>query len=143
MRFISEGTPGRAAIVARPMVIQMPGAVPIGFARGSAPWGNNAWTRFRPAIGRFRRANIASIAASEAASSTRGTAAHCARASRVRSSCVGPRPPVMMTTSARSNAARKAARWSSNSSPKVVWKATGIPIEPSCWLSHRLLVSRL
>src|SRR5262249_10547386 len=45
------------------------------------------------------------------------------------------------TTSARSTAARNALRLSSRSSPNTVWNATGIPSVPSCWLSHRLLVS--
>ena len=53
----------------------MPGAVPTGLGSGSAPWGKSAWTRFRSAMTRLRRANIAAIAASDSGSSTRGTPA--------------------------------------------------------------------
>ena len=37
--FISDGTPGRQANAARPILIQMPGAVPTGLGSGSAPCG--------------------------------------------------------------------------------------------------------
>ena len=90
MIFISEGTPGRQANAARPM--RHPDARRRADAVGQrlGPSGNSAWTRFRSAIARLRRANIAAIAASEAGSSTSGTPAAWARASRVRSSWVGP-----------------------------------------------------
>ena len=127
MIFISCGTPGRQATYAPPTFIQTPGAVPTRFGSGSAPSGKSAWTRFRSGISRFRRANIAAIASSEPASSTSGTPAAFARASRVRSSWVGPSPPVITTRSARSNANRNAWTFSARSSLTVVWNRTGDP----------------
>ena len=47
MSFISDGTPGRQANAARPILIQMPGAVPTGLGSGLAPSGKKACVRFR------------------------------------------------------------------------------------------------
>ena len=62
--------------------------------------------------------------------------------SRVRSSCVGPSPPVEMTRSARPQAILNAAMLSARSSATVVWKPTGMPISASRRLSHWQFVSR-
>ena len=64
-----------------------------------------------------------------------------ARTSRVRSSAVGPRPPVAITTSARMHAIRKASIPASSVSATVVWNVTGIPRTPSSAEIQRLFVS--
>ena len=138
---ISDGTPGRQPTTAPPTRIQTPGAVPTRLGSISAPRGNRAWTRFRSAMGRFRRANIARMASSASGSSTSGTPATRASASRVRSSWVGPSPPLIRTRSARPVATLKAATFSSRSSPSVVWKWTGTPTAASPRLNHWLFVS--
>src|SRR4051812_43351241 len=78
----------------------------------------------------------------EASSRIRSTPATAARASRVRSSWVGPRPPLARTIWARCVAMRKVLILSSSSSATVVCQATGMPISASRRLSHWLLVSR-
>ena len=60
----------------------------------------------RSGIARPRRANRLRMWASAASSCTSSTPAAAAMASRVRSSAVGPSPPVATTTSARSIAVR-------------------------------------
>ena len=87
----------------------MPGAVPWGLAIGWLPRGNWAWSAFRSGIERVRRAKSWRMWARAASSWTRSTPVAAAMASRVRSSAVGPRPPVATTKSARSIAARKTA----------------------------------
>ena len=62
---------------------------------------------------------------SDAASSTRPTPATAASASRVRSSWVGPRPPLVRIRSARPIAVLKTAMFSARSSPSAEWKWTG------------------
>src|SRR5436190_14161476 len=92
-------------------------------------------------ISRLRRAKRALMWASEASSCTSGTPARSASPCRVRSSAVGPRPPVATMTSARSHACRKTRTLSVRWSPTVVWNATGTPISSSRSASHWLLVS--
>ena len=64
-----------------------------------------------------------------------------ARHSRVKSSAVGPSPPVATTTSARAMAWRNASAPGSNSSPTVEWHSTRMPNSSSRWLSHCEFVS--
>ena len=121
--------------------IQIPGAVPIGLASGSLPAGNSACTRLRSGIARPRCWKNRSMNSSDGSWSTSSTPASCARASRVRSSSVGPSPPVISTMSARSAAMRNAWTFSSRSSATVVCQWTGMPSSASSRLSHWLLVS--
>ncbi len=119
----------------------MPGAVPSGLGIGWLPRGNMACTTFRSGMGRLRRANNSRMCASDPSSSTRSVPANRAKASRVRSSAVGPRPPLAITTSARSTACRNTTTFSSRSSATVVWQTTRMPRSSNRWLSHWLLVS--
>ena len=139
--FSSRGTPGRQATRARPSLIQMPGAVPVGLGRISDPSGMSAWMRLRSGMGRLRRAKRASIIRRASSSWTRPTPAAFASASRVRSSCVGPSPPLETTSSERPEAALKAAMLSSRSSPSTVVNRTGTPRPASRVQSHWPLVS--
>ena len=119
----------------------MPGAVPSGLGMIRLPRGNIACRRLLAGIGALRRANRDSTAARAAASSSSGAPPRAASTSRVRSSAVGPRPPVARTKSARPVAMRNASMPASRVSGAVVWKATGIPIVASSADSQRLLVS--
>jgi LacI family transcriptional regulator len=123
---ISPGTPGRANTRAPPAddvrrrSRSMPGAVPSGLAMIRLPRGKSACRRFDSGHGTARRANRASTSAKAAAERSSGTPATRARTSRVRSSAVGPSPPVTTMISARSAAMRKAAIPSSRLSVIVV-----------------------
>ena len=123
---ISAGTPGRQITrqggrPSRGTSRSMPGAVPCGLGTTRLPAGNIAWISFCGGIGRPRRANIARMCSKRRRSSCSGRPVAWASASRVRSSAVGPSPPVASTTSARPIAWRKTSALGSNSSPTVVW----------------------
>ena len=122
---ISEGTPGNAnALQVSPptlaISISMPGAVPSGFGMIRLAFGNMACRQFVWGIGMTRAANRASTAARAASESSSGKSTVSESTSRVRSSAVGPSPPVDRITSAREAAIRKAATPSSRESVTVV-----------------------
>ncbi len=103
---ISRGTPGTAKIHLPSCSRAMPSATPCGFGRTSAPSG---WSAIRselsanvPRLAMMRR--LMASACSWSRAIDRPVAAQIA--SRVRSSWVGPIPPVRTTASALSNAVR-------------------------------------
>ena len=103
--FISRGTPGmQATNLPSGRNAIKPGAVPFGFGITCARDGRIACRRLFSLIGRFNFRKRSSSARSEGSCSTSLSATAVATASFVRSSTVGPRPPVVMTPSARSNA---------------------------------------
>ena len=77
-------------------------------------------THGRSGISRLRRANMPRIISSDGSCSKSREPVSRARASRVRSSSVGPRPPVISTISARATAVRRAPTLASRSSAIVV-----------------------
>lgn len=140
---ISRGGPGRAATMAPLSRIQMPGAVPRALNSTSEPLGNIACTRFRSGRGRFRFLKIPSMCRHDGSWYSSGAPASSARISRVRSSSVGPNPPVLMTRPALRLAIEKQSRLAARSSAMVVCQPTSIPCSASSRLSQALLVSRL
>ncbi len=90
------------------------------FRESSRPSGTIAWRLLISAILRPNFRKRSSIPRSTAGFSSRRRPSSCATASRVRSSSVGPRPPLEMTISTRSSASRKALRISSSSSLTTV-----------------------
>ena len=105
--------------------------------RGTAPGRGSA----RPSAGSGGRTWPA-IASSDAGSSTSGTPATCARASRVRSSWVGPSPPVITTRSARPARDPERLRRSRPGRRRAsCGTGPGCPPPASARLSHWLFVS--
>ena len=143
---ISAGTPGSAKSShsvpsLRRWMKWMPGAVPWGLLIGRVPRGKVAWSRFRSGIATPRFAKSCSISRRLASSSSSGTPRAFASASRVRSSAVGPSPPVISRRSDRFSAIVRASTSGSISSETVVWYAVCIPRSPRRALIHPLLVS--
>ena len=87
-----------------------PGAVPFAFGSASADGMSQACLRLISGNGMPRRDQSPRSQASRSGSTAGVSPATAAIASRVRSSGVGPRPPVEMTRSARSRAVREARR---------------------------------
>ena len=77
-----------------------PGAEPIGFGTASAEGISSAWRRLAAGIGPKARKR-SSITATSSGSSASVSPSASARPSRVRSSWVGPNPPVATTTAER------------------------------------------
>ena len=97
MGSISRGGPGKHQMRDAPMLANKPGAVPRIFFKQRAPLGRNACTLLLTVIGRPRSRNQRSRSASACGSTSSGSLTSIARrsASRVRSSSVGPSPPVI------------------------------------------------
>jgi hypothetical protein len=140
----SRGGPGSTITVGPPATgTTSPGAVPTG-SSGCAPRGTIACLRFATcsACGltclRWRnRARMAVICRSSASSSSSSTPANPATTSAVRSSAVGPSPPLVMTRSTRWLARnRNAAARSAGRSPTRSRWATSTPNSPSRCASH-------
>jgi len=107
--------------------IASPGAVPCGLGRTIAPAGTSACTRFRAGISRRRHSKKCRMCARTAASSCSALPSNCAIKSRVRSSEVGPSPPVVITRSARASASPTAWRMSGPVSGTATWRLTVYP----------------
>ena len=114
----SDGGPGSMSTQPfAPTGTAQPGAVPTALGKAVAPSGSRACLRWLDDMGRLpkysrRRARLS-------ASSSNGTFATRATVSLVRSSSVGPSPPVVITTSARPRASRRAASRRGPLSPRV------------------------
>ena len=113
MGFISRGTPGSTtAWATRPSgpvtARRYPGAVPTGLSTTTAPSGMRACSRLFSAISRPRERKNWRMRSAWTGSMSRGTPATPAKVSLVRSSVVGPRPPVERTRSACCRALRQA-----------------------------------
>ena len=118
-----------------------PGAVPGICSMNAAPTGLVAWRRLFMGMRRPRPENIPMMRSSISSSASSGTPITAAMASRVRSSCVGPRPPQQMTASLRSSASVRHDTMRSRLSPTLVWKNVSMPDSASCSPIHDELVS--
>ena len=99
---ISRGGPGSATTTRPSGAVDPPaGAVPLSFGRAAADGISQACLRFISGMAIPRRAQSSRSHASRPGSTTGVSPATSAIASRVRSSGVGPRPPVETTRSAR------------------------------------------
>ena len=139
--FNSRGGPGSSAIIRPFSSIHKPGAVPPGLSSGSAPSGTIACRTFTSGISRpkLRKRPWMARRISSLRCSLRPS--RSATASRVRSSSVGPSPPLEITSGTRSSASRNAALNSSRSSPTIVLRTTSMPRRFSSSVRKRELVS--
>ena len=94
-------------------------------------------------IGRFRLAYQPRSTSSSSGRTVIVSPSAAEIASRVRSSSVGPRPPVTMTTSERSSACWTVALSRPMLSPTWVTKKRSMPRPVSCWARYCELVSRI
>ena len=104
-----------------------PGAVPLGLSSGRLPCGSSACLRLFARIGRPIFAKKDSIWRSAGSYSSTPRPSASQTASFVRSSIVGPRPPVVTMPSARASAARIARAIRSRLSPTACVPSTSIP----------------
>jgi hypothetical protein len=86
-------------------------------------------------------ANFSSMCLRASGYSTIGRPVSMPRQAFVRSSEVGPRPPVVTTRSAREAASRRAPMMRSLLSPTVVWRYMLTPRAASLWLIQAVFVS--
>jgi hypothetical protein len=106
----------------------MPGADPWLLRSLRAPSGSIACCRLAAGIGRWNsRVNRSSIQARCSSSSTMPRPNSAAIEGLVRSSLVGPSPPVVITAPARSRPSRTAAAIASAVSPTVVRREISTP----------------
>src|SRR5665213_2550165 len=141
MAFSSCGGPGSKMKMRSAASIQRPGAVPRSLSRTIAPSGTFACRLFTSDIARPSWRKRASILLITAGSRDIFLPSRSATASRVRSSSVGPRPPLAIINSTRFAASSKAARSGARSSPTTVLRVTSIPRRFSCAVMNRELVS--
>ena len=120
-----------------------PGAVPRRCSIMLAPFGTIAWRMLISGIRRLREANISEITMPTSSLNSSSTPMISAMASRVMSSCVGPRPPQMMTASASSSVERMAFTMRPKLSPTFTCKHESIPAADSCSPNHDELVSTI
>src|ERR1700676_2432601 len=123
----SRGGPGNSATIRPLSSIQRPGAVPRGFSNTSAPSGTIAWRRLTAGMSRLKLRNRASIARTTSSFRCRRRPRSSASVSRVRSSSVGPSPPLVSTTGTRFSASRNASASNSRLSPTIVFRKTSMP----------------
>ena len=138
---ISWGGPGRRTSMRPSASTRWPGAVPRGLRRTAAPSITSACFSLTGAITRPKRANRAFSSSMSAGSRRRGRPSAAAAASRVRSSSVGPRPPVEITISARASALRKADSRSDASSATVTRAPVSMPTSSSFAVRYSAFVS--
>src|SRR5690349_20450635 len=138
---ISAGTPG--SMMTRPggPSIQSPGAVPQRFRRTAAPSGTSAWLRLLAAGTRPMRANRSTKSAHTWSSNRSGIPNSPATACLLRSSRVGPRPPVVSTAPVRASASATADRMASGSSPTLARRTTCAPTAEAARASSAPFVS--
>ena len=141
MRFISRGTPGSRKMSLLPRSQKTPGAVPSGLLRGFEPAGKSTCLKFAGGGTRLRCAYQVTRSARHSAFSTNSTPKVSAHTSLVKSSNVGPSPPVQMITSLRRKASWKSSARSSRWSPTAVlrWSPSPNPAKRSA--IHTELVS--
>src|SRR6516164_1694008 len=114
---------------------------PRGFSSTSAPSGTMACRRFTAGMSRLKLRKRASMARTTSSLRSKRRPSRSARVSRVRSSSVGPRPPLAITTGTRFKASRKASASSSRRSPTMVLRRTSIPSLLSSSVRNSELVS--
>ena len=141
---ISRGGPGRATM-RRPSgrVTHQPGAVPFAFGSASADGISQACFRLISGMAMPRLDQRPRSHDSSSGSTTGVSPVTAAIASRVRSSGVGPRPPVETTRSARSRASAKAWLTASRSSGSAWILVTVIPSAVRLRASSPAFVSRV
>ena len=130
MGFISRGTPGmQATNLPSARTATKPGAVPFGLSSTIEPTGRIAWRRLFSLSGPLRpkATKRASIARRDGSCNSSVVPTAEATASLVRSSTVGPRPPVAMTPSLRSKASRNNASRRRALSPTECLRYTSTP----------------
>ena len=108
-----------------------------------APAGTSAWRRLLSGIARPRDENSSRITSATAGWRTSSTPITAAIASRVMSSCVGPRPPHTITASARDSASSSASTMRPRLSPTFVWRRCSMPMIASCSPIHDEFVSTI
>ena len=116
MRFISRGMPGMKKASAPPRETAKPGAMPTPFGSGRAPPGTRTWRRLLGVNSKPREANARCITSSEGPWVTGSTPSSPETTSTVRSSSVGPSPPVATRTSTWAASPSSVARMSATSS---------------------------
>ena len=117
----------------------MPGAVPRGLLSTVAPAGSSACLQLLAAIGLPRALSFALMSASTSLRSSRGALKAAARVSVVRSSGVGPKPPVQINTRQRREASSTTSINLSRLSPTTVWRKWGMPSRANSSASQRAL----
>ncbi|OPZ68273.1 MAG: hypothetical protein BWY81_00909 [Firmicutes bacterium ADurb.Bin467] len=122
MSISSRGGPGSTATAFLPDSTMQPGAVPCKFGMMIAPRGKYACFRLFSVISRPMRRMRSSIAARLCACRSIGSPKNSPTISFVRSSSVGPSPPVVITMSARESPSAIAAFTRAGLSPTVVWR---------------------
>ena len=127
----SCGGPGISAMIrglpSTTVSSHCPGAVPFAFGSTLAPCRMSACCELFSGIWMRRSAKRLYISATRLWSRFNSMPSAAATASRVRSSCVGPRPPMKIAMSARWIAVRAAEVRCSRLSPTMVLKATLMP----------------
>ena len=135
---ISRGGPG-SAIATPPSgrLTNQPGALPFGFGSGSLDGMRQACLRLISGNGRPRRSQRPRSQASRSGSTSGVSPSAAAIDSRVRSSGVGPSPPVLSTRSARRKAVVKASVTTSSRSGRATILPTVTPssVSASCQLA--------
>ena len=141
---ISRGGPG-SVTTTRPSGARtsQPGAVPFGFGSASADGIRQACLRLTSGKAIPRRSNRSRSHASISGSIVGSSPTSAAIASRVRSSGVGPSPPVVTTRSARPSAASSAPRTTSRSSGSACSRRTCTPRAVRSRASSPAFVSRV
>ena len=138
---ISAGTPGNEINMVPRHESQNPGADPTGLGTTVAPVGINA-CRSCPLLGdRPHCANRFCMASKASFRRASLRPAASAMASRVQSSTVGPRPPVITMIFARDTAVFSARTMSARSSPTTDLKRTSMPKVPSSSVMNKELLS--
>ncbi len=132
---ISAGTPGirtrwRPSKRGAQLTI-MPGAVPLVLGTVIEPSITIACDLIASVTRRPRRRNISAIRLNDGSSNTRPRPNSSCTVLRVRSSLVGPKPPVISTASDSSSAEITESRIDCGSSEQVTMRLTGMPISPS------------
>ena len=132
---ISRGTPGSIATQRpRSSSSQMPGAGAVTVGEHARALGNLAWVRFvagNAAVGKARAPALLDPRRDAPRRAPSRARRASAIAGLVRSSLVGPSPPVVITAPVRSSASRTAAAICSASSPTVVRRTTSTPLAAS------------
>ena len=127
MSTISPGTPGMAMMIVPSFSAHQPGAVPRGLGSTVTEGMTPACFLLVSGISCPRPRKFSSIAAMRSGSSVMVSPNVSAMASRVRSSFVGPRPPVQMMRSERSRHRCSISTISPISSPMMVTVCRSMP----------------
>ena len=125
--FISDGTPGKNTNQQRWCCKAKPGAVPHVLSMRFAVWGNSACFLLTSGMGRFLRSKNSLICSKAISSNSKGLLKALATASAVKSSEVGPNPPVQIQQSALAAMSLSKLIKSVNLSPTAVWRVTVKP----------------